>query len=334
MSSAGLAGVWDGVVGRTVRRLAPIAAAVCIAATGGACSGQSGQSGQSPSGPSSTALRTQLPAVTGGPSAQATVDGPPQLAALADGVEGDVGLWTYRDGGGWTAATKVPGATAIARDGTSLVLAQRTSIELRDVARPRDPGSTISVKWAAPPPQGSVACVDRSDSGKTVVAVADAGGFVFGLVSADGAGGPLTPAPTSPFGPSVAWLGTDRLVALSTDNRQVSRLAVIDTAKRSTTLLQRLGGVRVFGVSPDRSTLAVATETGVYVGSVSDWIAEKDFAPIVVLDPMEVVWDLALSGDGSRVAMLSGTEAADGTVADIHEIAYERQAGAWKRIFI
>jgi hypothetical protein len=50
---------------------------------------------------------------------------------------------------------------------------------------------------------------------------------------------------------------------------------------------------------------------------------------MVSLDPSQVVWDLALSADGSRLAMLSGTEDASGVVADIHEITYVRSGSSW-----
>jgi hypothetical protein len=45
-----------------------------------------------------------------------------------------------------------------------------------------------------------------------------------------------------------------------------------------------------------------------------------------------VVWALALDAGGSRVFMLSGTVAADGTVGSIHELGYARQGSAWVKV--
>ena len=283
--------------------------------------------------PSPTAVPTALPSVTAAPTLSTGGAGSARLVVLADGVKGDVGLWTYGVDGTWTAGAKVPGATAIARDGRRLTIAFRASLEIRDVARPQDLGSPLGVTWPRQAPDGSVACVDRSDSGKTVLAIANADSLTFALVSEQGAASLLSPSPESPFGPSVAWLDTDRIVAVSADARQVPRLAVLDTRKHSTTVLGGLTGVQLLALSPDRLTLAAATETGVYLGAVSDWLAGRDPVEAVGLDSSQVVWDLALSGDGSQLAMLSGTEAADGTVADIRDIGYRRTADGWAKIF-
>jgi hypothetical protein len=79
-------------------------------------------------------------------------------------------------------------------------------------------------------------------------------------------------------------------------------------------------------------SLAAATESGVYVASVADWLAGREPASIVALEASQVVWDVGLSGDGSRVAMLSGTEEADGTVGNVRELGYQRGAGGWSKI--
>lgn len=282
--------------------------------------------------PSPTATAIVTSSLASAPSVRAADAGSPQLLVLAAGATGDPGLWTCGSDGSWNAAGMVPGATAIARDGQKLTLAGQGSLEFRDVSAPQKVGPTLSLKWASQAPQGTIVGVDRSNPGKAVVAIADSNGLAFAVVSAEGSAGLLSPSPESPFGPSVAWLDDDRLVALSVDTRQVPRLAVIDTAKRAIALLRVLGGVRLFSLSPDRLSLAAATESGVYVAPISDWLAEREPAAIVTLEPSQVVWDLALSGDGSRLAMLSGTEAADGTVSDTREIAYERKARAWMKI--
>ncbi|MGD0017622.1 MAG: hypothetical protein ABSD62_00010 [Candidatus Limnocylindrales bacterium] len=283
--------------------------------------------------PSATAATTTVPSLASSPSESGTAAGLPQLIVLADGVQGGVGLWTYGNDGSWTAGASLPGATAIARDGRRLTLAAQGSLELRDIARPQDVAPQVGVTWPSQMPKGTISCVDRSDAGKTVVAMTDADGITFALVSADGIGGPLLPVPESPFGPSVAWLDADRVLVVSGDTRQIPRLTVLDTTNRSVTFLRGLTGVRGFAVSPDRLSLAAATESAVYVGSVSDLLADREPAAIATLGPSQVVWDLTLDGDGSRLAMLSGTEAADGTVADTHEVGYERREGSWAKIF-
>jgi hypothetical protein len=314
--------------GSTLRRLGLVAPVVGILAAGCTSSARSDVPTPETSPTAASSLTLAASVQVTGPAVDA-----PQLIVLADGVVGDVGLWTFGSDGSWSAGRTVPGATAIGRDGQLVTLSVQGALELRDVARPQDPRSTLGVQWASAVPRGTVACVDRSDSGRTVIAVSDANDLAFAVVSAQGAAALLSPVPESPFGPSVAWLDADRIVALSADARQIPRLTVLDTAKGSTTALQGLSGVRVFAVSPDRLSLAAATESSVYVAPVVDWLAAREPTEGVNLKPSQIVWDLALSADGSRLAMLSGTERADGTVADIREIGYERRAGAWAQIF-
>ena len=68
-----------------------------------------------------------------------------------------------------------------------------------------------------------------------------------------------------------------------------------------------------------------------YVAPVGDWLAGKEPLKALALDPSQVVWDLALSGDGSSLAMLSGTEDAIGVVTDVHEITYVRRGSSWSK---
>ena len=98
-------------------------------------------------------------------------------------------------------------------------------------------------------------------------------------------------------------------------------------------MLKGLGGIRVFALSPDRTTLAAATESAVYVASVSDWLANRAPEPALSTQPSQVVWDLALNADGSALAMLSGTEDAGGTVGAIHEIGLIHQGSDWVQSF-
>jgi hypothetical protein len=254
----------------------------------------------------------------------------PQLLVLADGVQGGVGLWTY-SGGSWAAKWPLPGATALGRDGQTLILGVGATVELRAESSPQTPGASMSPHWGNKPLSGAIVGVDRSDAGSTAISVTGASGLAFGVMAADGSASDLLPAPDSPFGPSVAWLDSERLAVISDDARQIPRLALVDTAKHTIALLSGLGGVRVFALSPDRQTLAAATESAVYVAPVGDWLADQEPSRAVSLDPSQVVWDLALSGDGSRLAMLSGTEDASGVVTDIHEITYVSSGLSWSK---
>ncbi|MGD0861763.1 MAG: hypothetical protein ABSA21_03260 [Candidatus Limnocylindrales bacterium] len=270
------------------------------------------------------------PTPTAVPSARGTDAPEPRLLVLADGVENGVGLWTYVSGA-WTAQWPLPGATALARDGQSLTLAVDGSLDSRSVAVPQASVASLGVSWRPTPPSGPIVGLDRSDSGATAVVVSESSSLTFAVVAADGTASLLSPPPDSPFGPSVAWLDSDRLVAISADARQIPRLAVIDTAGHKIALVSGLGGVRVFTLSPDRGTLAAATESAVYVARVGDWLADEQPEAAVTLRSSQVVWDLALSADGSRLAMLSGAEDAAGTVGDIHEIVYVYGDSAWDR---
>jgi hypothetical protein len=315
--------------------MAPIVAAVCVATTGCASAAQSDMNASSSplaSATESASGSSTGPSLTGEPTAPWTGSAVPQLIVLAEVASGGVGLWTYNSDGTWSAGSGVPAATAIARNGQLLTLAGQGSLQVREVSKPQTVGASLAMRWESAAPGGRVACVDRSGSGKTVVAVADTDSLTFAVVGADGFAKLLSPSPRSPFGPSVAWLDEDRLVALSVDPQMISRLAVVDTAKHSVAVLNGLPGIRTFGVAPDQRSLAAATESGVYVAPIADWLTGRQPKPAVTLDPGQIVWDLAISGDGSRLAMLSGTEAAEGTVGAVHELIYKLDTGSWNRI--
>jgi hypothetical protein len=324
-----------GLVRATFRRMAPIVAAVCVATTGCASAAQSDLNASASPRASiseSASANSLAPSLTGGAAAPRTDSAAPQLIVLAEDAGGGVGLWTYNSDGAWSAGSVVPAATAIARNGQLLTLAGQGSLEVREVSKPQTAGASLAMKWESAGPRGRVACVDRSGSGKTVVAFAENDTLTFAVVGADGFATVLSPSPSSPFGPSVAWLDDDRLVALSVDPQMISRLAVVDTSKHSITVLKGLPGIRTFGMAPDPRSIAAATESGVYVAPIADWLTGRQPKPALTLDPGQIVWDLAISGDGSRLAMLSGTEAADGTVGAIHELIYKLVAGSWNRI--
>ena len=142
-----------------------------------------------------------------------------------------------------------------------------------------------------------------------------------------------TAAPKQSFSPIVAWLDDARLLMLSTDDQQVSRLAVLDVKANTLTTLKAIGGVRSFAVSGDRATIVAATEAALYAAPVGDWLGGTQPRKVVDLGAEQVVWHLALNRDGSALAMLSGTEAADGKVTAIAEIGYTAGPGAWTQAF-
>jgi hypothetical protein len=327
-------GSWQALIGSALvarKRLIPIAVATAVACSGCGSGGAAGISSEA---------TTHTPAASGGPTTPASRSATtaprtaaigPQLLVLADGISGGMGLWTF--GGAWSQTAPAAGATAIARDGEKLVLAIGGSIETRSMAAPAVTGPRLSPDWGAKPLAGSIVAID-CDSGGTIAVVAnDSGNLTFALVTGDGKTNGLSPAPQSPFGPSLAWLNAGRLAVLSSDAMQVPRLAVIDTASHSVTLLNGLAGVRTFALSPDRQTLAAATESAVFVAPVKDWLADKAPAKAVALASSRVVWDLALSADGSKLALLSGAVDPAGAVSDTHDIGYVRNGDAWSMAF-
>jgi hypothetical protein len=149
------------------------------------------------------------------------------------------------------------------------------------------------------------------------------------VASIDGNVTILRPAPTQSFTPLIAWLDDTRLLVLSTDKDQVSRLAVVDTAAQTMTPIQTIGGIDSFAVSGDRMTLVAATEGDIFVAPVSDWVAGAEPAKLASVDGNGVIWGLAVDRNGSQLAMLAGTASADGAVTELHELGYTKRGSAW-----
>jgi hypothetical protein len=238
--------------------------------------------------------------------------------------------------GAWSADLPDTNATTIVRDGSRVTIARRDGLEFRDVARPLAEGSFYALGWGIEPETPSPVGVDMSDGGKAVVAFDTADGLVYLLAGSNGdlsSLAPMSPSPGSPFGPSVAWLDESRVLVLSSDSLQVSRIAVVDSAGHTITSLRALAGVRTFALSPDRRVIAAATESGVYVGRTADWLAGRE--PILIYRPGEaqVVWGLALDSSGTTLAFLLGAEEGDGTVIDAHDIGMTPDGGSWHQDF-
>jgi hypothetical protein len=257
----------------------------------------------------------------------------PHLLVLGNAVDGGLGLWSFEAPERWTALAPLVAPTGIARFGDRVAIANRGSVELRPAGTPAAAGTALPMKWPAQPPTAPIVALAQSPNGNVVMATADGESQGYWLVAADGSVEPLQPAPTQSFTPLVAWLDDSRLLVLTTDKEQVSRLAVVDVAARTIEPSPVLAGIRVFGVSQDRRYLSVATATSVYAGPVEAFLVTGQPAVVATVDPSAVVWGLALDDIGTRLAMLSGTVAADGLVTSIREIGYDRGPAAWAKAF-
>jgi hypothetical protein len=189
------------------------------------------------------------------------------------------------------------------------------------------------MKWQAPAPTAPIVALAQSPNGKVALSTSDGESHGYWLVVADGGVEPLEPTPSQSFTALVAWLDDSRLLVLTTDKEQVSRLAVGDVTARTIEPSPVLAGIRVFAVSHDRRYLSVATETTVYVGPVEAFLGTGQPATVATVDASAVVWGLALDDAGARLAMLSGTVAADGTVTSVREVGYDRGPAAWTKAF-
>ena len=254
-----------------------------------------------------------------------------RVVVLARSKAGAGELWSIDSTGKWSPVSTPKPPTALGRTADGIVLADGAELDRRPSLSLSAVGSVSVLKW--PDAAGApVVAVDVSPAGKTAVIASDGNTNHYGVAAADGTVTLVSPAPIEPFTPLLAWLDDNRLMVLSTDKMQVSRLAVVDLAAKRLDASYALSGVHEFAVSGDRGSFAASTEKAVYVGATSSVIAGK--APVSILTPADgqVVWALALDGSGSEVFMLTGTEAADGTVGNIRELAYASRASSWAKV--
>jgi hypothetical protein len=257
----------------------------------------------------------------------------PHLVVLGDRVADGLGLWSFEAPDRWTALAPLVAATGIARFGDKVAIASGRSVELRSAGTPATGGTALPLKWPAQPPTAPIVALAQSPNGNVVMATSDGESQGYWLVAADGSVKPLQPAPMQSFTPLAAWLDDSRLLVLTTDKEQASRLAVVDVAARTIEPSPVLAGIRVFAVSPDRRYLSVTTETSVYAGPVEAFLGTGQPAAVATVDPSAVVWGLAVDDTGTRLAMLSGTVAADGLVTSVREIGYAKGPAAWAKAF-
>lgn len=292
---------------RYLTKVATVAAALCLVSQ--ACSGS--------------------PVPTPGARASAVASPPSRLIVLGDGPAGGRGLWSFEAPNTWSETASLPGATGIARFGNSVAISSGGSVELRSAATPATPGPAMSLRWQGPAPVAQIVSLARAPGGRVAIATTSDESQSYWLVAADGGVEPLNPAPTQSFTPLVAWLDDSRLLVLTTDEAQVSRLAVIDVSARTIKPAIALAGVRVFALSQDRRAMAAATGTGVYAGPVEAFLATGETGLVAAVDPSAVVWGLAMDDAGTKVAMFSGKVTPGGLVSSARAIGYVRQAESW-----
>lgn len=315
--------------------LATVIAMACFAAAGcGSAAAPSTVATSASASPSSSASATSSPiqsAASPSTDSSPASSGGVQLVVLADS-DGIRGLWSLDSAGVWKMIAPAPGVSAIGRDNRDLVLASSSSIERRPLTSLESPGRKTTIAWHGHVPTAAIVSVAASADGRTALIAAGDGKPEYFVLDVAGNAAMVDKAPTGALTPLVCWIEGGKLLALSADAAQASRIAVMDPPAGSARLLQGLSGIRYFAVSPDGRTLAAATDDGVYVDSVATWLADRTPPKVINLPQGQVVWDLAMDARGTSLAMLSGRVADDGSVADTHELVYRSSGSAWEKV--
>jgi hypothetical protein len=317
-------------------RIRAIATLVTVALVGFGCSAAASTSSTGPtSRPSaSEAPATQRATETVTP-AQATPEvaspvPPPTvgLVVLADAVQGGYGLW-QTDGKSWTAVASIPTGNAMTAIPGGILVANGPSIETRMATNLGKVSSSLILSGSRGALTTEIAAMSQSPGGKLAIATGSDTAFSYFTATRDGALTALAGAPESSFEARLAWLDDARLLVLSTDTQQVSRIGVLDTASGKLSTLGGLTGCRDFSLSGDGQMIAAATESGIYADSTSAWQAGNEPQKVAASADFGVVWGLALDQSGGSLAVLAGTVAADGSVSDVHELIYTKGDDGW-----
>ena len=255
-----------------------------------------------------------------------------RLIALADGEDGQRRLWSLGSDSRWNMVSVTPGATALGRTPDGIAVASTAGLEARSRVDLSKPAGVALFRWSGRTPATPIVDVDYSSAGSLAVVASDATGAIYAVARPKGSLQTLFPAPVQSFTPTVRWLDENRILVLSTDVRQVSRLAVVETAGHTLTATPALSGVRVFGVSLDRRVVAAATESAIYVAPVAALGEASAPAPAVALAAEQVVWAMAMDESGSRLFVLSGIVAPNGSVGTVHELAFALDGAVWKKL--
>jgi hypothetical protein len=255
------------------------------------------------------------------------------LLVLGDGVQGGIGLWQFEAPSKWTSLVAAKSATAVSATANGFVLVVGQTIELRVSSDPAKATAAIGLKWPNVAPADPIVAVDRAPGGKVALVTSDGTKSAYYVIAGDGTASVMKPAPSQSFTPLVAWLDDSRLLVLSTDTDQVSRLAVVDTASGTLTPIKTVAGISSFALSADKMTLAAVMSGDVFAAPVSAWLAGIQPLKVASVDSSMVVWGLALDQTGSRLAALAGTTSADGHVGDIHDLGYAKSGATWTQAF-
>jgi hypothetical protein len=268
------------------------------------------------------------------PTDSAVSAAPPRLIVVGDGVKGGFGIWGFDASGRWASLALTPTATGLARVGDNLAVLSGGSVELRTVATVAATGTEMPLKWTGSTPSRIVS-LSRSPNGRVALVSTNGDEQSYWLAAADGTTALLQPAPAQPFAPIVGWLDDTRLLVLSTDNLQRSRLTVIDLTARTSEQSSAVSGIRFFGISPNREYVAVATDSTMYSGPVEAFLEALPPPAVATIDPSTptVVWALAPDDTGARLAILSATLSSDGRATNTREIVYGNGSGSWTKTF-
>jgi WD40 repeat protein len=269
---------------------------------------------------------------TAAPTSTPTSTPAARLIVLAVGADGGTGLWSLDSGGRWTALGATPGATALGRTPDGIVVASGHELDRRPASDLGHAGTVTSLKWSGTAPAAPIVSINCSAAGKLAVATSDEHTLNYWLAASGGTVTAMTSAPTQSFSPLVAWLDESRVLALSTDNQQISRLVDVNLSTHSIETSNAVLGATTFGVSRDGKSVAVATEKTVYAGSVASLLSGAQPQQIAALADSQVVWALSMDTAGTQVYVLAATEAADGTISSFHELGYARQGSSWTKV--
>jgi hypothetical protein len=168
-----------------------------------------------------------------------------------------------------------------------------------------------------------------SPSGSTAIVAADEQSESYWVVSGDGHVTQLEAAPQSSFTPLVAWIDADRFLTLSEGTDATSRIVVVDPSRNSSQTIPTPIGVRRFALSLDRSSVAVALDSGIYVCPVSALLNGAQQAWVGSVSASQEVLDVTMDQTGAHLAVLVGSMAADGTAESIRELGYTKDGSGW-----
>ena len=291
--------------------------------------------GQTATPPASTSTGAPTSAPTTAsptPGGSDPAEAGPRLIVLADGVDAGLGLWAIDMQGHWTTLGSTPGATALGRTTGGVAVATAHQIDVRPASDLTQPGAKIELRWIGAEPTAPVTALDGSPAGELAFVTSDANSLGYGVADDAGSVAELVPAPTQSFTPLVSWLDSTRLLVLSTDNQQQSRLATVDSTAHTLEPAMAFVGVTAFGLSSDRKTIAAAMGNGVYAGPLAAYMGHAAPQQVMALGDLQIVWAVAADTDGSSVFMLSGTVEPDGKVTSIRELGFSKHGSTWTKV--